>query len=162
MDEGPISTLLASSGVTIPSRARFVGKFYAWTGLASMSLGLLAGQLGASLGFGPILPFMSGSWLGFTLSCITFWKNERRRAEEYLLNYPQLMEHVLRTEYGTFAGMHNGISLAAWLRGPRLPVWSWTLLASQSCAPHVQAIEDERRDRIVEKYKQLEVEYVTD
>eukprot|EP00971_Amphidinium_carterae_P047095 927430-Amphidinium_carterae.1 len=151
MDDNTIANIISAS--PIPSRAKFVGKFYAWTGMTSVCFGLVSGQVGVLLGQGPVVAFMAGSWLGFSLSCVTFWKQERERAEDYLRKYPELMEHTIRTEFGTFAGLADKISFHSWLKGP-YPVLTWSVLAAQSCSSTVQEIQEEKRVQLLEKYKQ--------
>eukprot|EP00971_Amphidinium_carterae_P283117 5620608-Amphidinium_carterae.2 len=63
------------------------------------------------------------------------------------------MEHTLRTDFGAFAGLADKISFHSWLKGP-YPVLTWSVLAAQSCGSTVQEIEEEKRAKLVEKYKQ--------
>ena len=61
-----LSSLISFAGFTIPARAKFVAQFVGSSLLSSLTLGLVAGQTGATFfSFGPLMPFMTGSWIGY-------------------------------------------------------------------------------------------------
>jgi hypothetical protein len=92
--------LLSLVGV-VPARARFVGSAVAWSVLASTTVGLSLGALGAAfLPTGPVLPFLVGSWLGNTLGLYQYYRSSKREALRLARNYPSILAHALWTEWG--------------------------------------------------------------
>ncbi|CAK9091061.1 unnamed protein product [Durusdinium trenchii] len=130
MVEG-FSELVQASGISVPARARFVGRFLGYTTFGALTFGLVCGQLGVLIGLGPLIPFAWGSWFGYTLSSISFLRAEFATAREYVRDYPRLLEYVLRTEF-SWAQLPQEISVDQWAEGS-LPRLSWCVLASQSC-----------------------------
>lgn len=144
---------------TIPSRARFVGRYLGYTTFSSVSIGLVCGQLGAVLQCGPLLPFIGGAWIGYSAACVNFWRLEAGRALEYIRRYPRLMEHAMRIEFSEWSGIHDGVSIGEWVQGGgrlgRLGRLSWAILAAQSAQPSVDEIQEAQRARIVQDCSEL-------
>ena len=94
VEDAGIKLLGASLGI-VPCRARFVGRFVAFSTFVSTTSGLFFGQIGALAGTGPLVPYLVGAWLGYSAAGIIFWKGEVKRALKFVQNYPRLMEHAL-------------------------------------------------------------------
>eukprot|EP00928_Gymnodinium_smaydae_P023449 TRINITY_DN19352_c0_g1_i1.p1 TRINITY_DN19352_c0_g1~~TRINITY_DN19352_c0_g1_i1.p1 ORF type:complete len:172 (+),score=14.21 TRINITY_DN19352_c0_g1_i1:44-517(+) len=152
MVEG-ISELVAASGISVPARAQFVGRYVGFTTFGSISLGLVFGQFGAMCGLGPILPFVSGAWLGYTITAVHFLRGELDLAHRYIKSFPKLVVHVLDTEFRQ-AKVPSDVSLEKWFLKGGIAAKSWCILAAQSCRPHVQEIQEEQLSKIVESYGQ--------
>ena len=100
VEDAGIKLLGASLGI-VPCRARFVGRFVAFSTFVSTTSGLFFGQAGALLGTGPLVPYLVGGWLGYSLAGVIFWRGEVKRALKFVQAYPRLMEHALLTlEFG--------------------------------------------------------------
>ena len=152
--------LLGASLGIVPCRARFVGRFVAFSTFVSTTSGLFFGQAGALLGAGPLVPYLIGAWAGYSLAGVIFWKGEVKRALKFVQNYPRLMEHALLSsgdhgESQTFK-YERDTDLTTWIRADGCSRWlrtarmSWLVLAAQKVAPSVQQIEDARRDKLVQ------------
>ena len=57
VEDAGIKLLGASLGI-VPCRARFVGRFVAFSTFVSTTSGLFFGQAGAFLGAGPLVPYL--------------------------------------------------------------------------------------------------------
>ena len=98
MDDSPLeslSSLVRLSGVNVPARARFVGEALVSSTFSSLTLGLSFGMLGAVGPIGPLVPFMVGSWAGYTFGLINYWRKSSRTAFYYARQYPTLLAHSL-------------------------------------------------------------------
>ena len=60
VEDAGIKLLGASLGI-VPCRARFVGRFVAFSTFVSTTSGLFFGQAGALLGAGPLVPYLVGA-----------------------------------------------------------------------------------------------------
>ena len=60
VEDAGIKLLGASLGI-VPCRARFVGRFVAFSTFVSTTSGLFFGQAGALLGTGPLVPYLVGA-----------------------------------------------------------------------------------------------------
>jgi hypothetical protein len=89
----------------VPSRAKFVARYVACTTFSSVSIGLVCGQLGAMLSNGPLIPFLSGAWLGYSISCISFMRYEMRRAREYIRKTRSCWSTRSRSSLGRTRGL---------------------------------------------------------
>ena len=58
VEDAGIKLLGASLGI-VPCRARFVGRFVAFSTFVSTTSGLFFGQAGALLGAGPLVPYLA-------------------------------------------------------------------------------------------------------
>ena len=64
VEDAGIKLLGASLGI-VPCRARFVGRFVAFSTFVSTTSGLFFGQAGALLGVGPLVPYLVGACVEF-------------------------------------------------------------------------------------------------
>eukprot|EP00435_Cladocopium_sp_Y103_P057045 s1270_g19.t1 len=97
---------------------------------------------------GPLVPFLCGSWLGYTLSSISFWRSECSTARGYVRDYPRLLEYVIRTEF-PWARMPEDIGIEKWMQGDSLIRLSWCILAGQSCQSLIQEHQEEKRRELL-------------
>ena len=148
MVEG-LTELVAASGISVPARAKFVGRFMAYTTFGAVTFGLVCGQLSVMLSIGPLIPFMCGAWSGFTLTSIGFWRHERAIVKDYIGRYPALMERVIRTQF-PYSNMPKHVSAEQWLQKGGISAISWCILAAQSCSYLVQEHEDSKLRSILE------------
>ena len=93
-----LSSLISFAGFSIPARARFVAQFVGSTLFSSVTVGLVAGQTGALLSCGPLIPFIAGSWIGYTWGCVGFWRRARLKAITCARRYPRVLAHGLLIE----------------------------------------------------------------
>ena len=95
-----LSSLIRLSGANVPARARFVGEAMIQASLSSITFGLVCGQVGALFmtTTGPLVPFLVGSWTGYTVGLMTYWYGAKRLAITYAQKYPTLLVHALTTE----------------------------------------------------------------
>lgn len=145
-----VSSLIGLSGVQVPARARFLGSFFAVTTYASLTTGMVLGQVGAMTSAGPLVPFMVGSWLGYTAGCRQVWCGGRRDALHVASKYPKLLSHTLSVEFSMDAPS-EGAMLAKWMTAETGRM-SWAILAAQSCRQQVAELEEQALQRLVEEY----------
>jgi hypothetical protein len=104
MEDTPLdglSSLVRLAGHNVPARARFIGEALMTSTLTSLTLGLSCGMVGASfLSAGPLIPFLFGSWTGYTLGLVNHWRISTMRANKFARQYPSLMAHALMIERG--------------------------------------------------------------
>ena len=148
MVEG-LTELVAASGISVPARAKFIGRFMAYTTFGGVTFGLVCGQLSVMLAVGPLIPFMCGAWLGFTLMSVGFWRHERAIINDYVGRYPQLMEQVIRTQF-PYSNMPKHLSAQQWLQQGSFSAISWCILAAQSCSHLIQEHEDSKLRSILD------------
>lgn len=180
MDDSPfegLSSLVKVSGHNVPARARFIGEAIVASTLGGLTLGLVCGQAGAISGrIGPLVPFMLGTWTGYSVGMYGYWRNCRRVARKYAKRYPKIMAHALYVEHDIIvppsvvqasAETQNGHVDYSALVNPKginpLQVWidegglrriSLSVLAAQSCRPDVEELERQQRQRLVEEYQE--------
>lgn len=95
-----LSSLVRLSGASVPARARFVGEALITSTLSSLTLGLCSGMMGATLfSVGPLIPFLIGSWTGYTFGLVNHWRAAERTTWQYAREYPTIMAHSLQTEF---------------------------------------------------------------
>lgn len=145
-----MASIVALSGAVVPARARFIGRTIAETTFASVTLGMVCGQVGALTPLGPLLPFLAGSWTGYTLGCCAVWHRGRRDAVECARRYPKLLAHTLKHEFAIEAGVNAGV-LERWIceQPGRL---SWAILAAQQCQADVQELQSAERQKVIDEY----------
>lgn len=145
-----MSSIVALSGAAVPARARFIGRTVAETTFASVTLGMVCGQAGALTPLGPLLPFLAGSWAGYTLGCCAVWRRGRRDAVECARRYPKLLAHSLKHEFAIEADVKDG-ALDRWIceHPGRL---SWAILAAQHCQADVQELQNAERQKLLDEY----------
>ncbi|CAE7806279.1 unnamed protein product [Symbiodinium sp. CCMP2592] len=144
-----VSELVAASGISVPARAKFVGRFMAYTTFGAVTFGLVCGQMSVIFSIGPLIPFMWGAWAGFTLTSVGFWRHERAIINDYIGRYPVLMEQVLRMQF-PYANMPKHLSAEQWLRQGSLSAISWCILAAQSCSHLIEEHEDSKLKSILD------------
>ena len=165
------SSLLRLSGVTVPARARFVGAA-TFSGIyTGTTIGLVCGQLGALFTpFGPLLPFLFGSGLGFCLGLYSTWKNAVKTTYLYANHYPHILAHALWTdsrisvppsvlpptspdsEKDVEAATNNNMptAMAEWIQRQGMRDFSFCVLAAQTCEKDVGEVDELVRQRLVE------------
>lgn len=152
MDETISSSVFDLARKSVPARAIFVARFMGSTTLASVTLGLVCGQVGAACTSGPLVPFLVGSWVGYSLACYRFWRLEVSHALHYVDKYPKLVEQALRAEFSPLCPIIKEPFLE-WIRAGSVGRLSWTILATQSCLPHIKELEEAEMQNVVERYK---------
>ena len=138
VEDAGIKLLGASMGI-VPCRARFVGRFVAFSTFVSTTSGLFFGQAGALLGTGPIVPYLVGAWAGYSLAGVIFWRGEVKRALKFVQAYPRLMEHALLSsgdhgESQTFK-YDRDTDLTTWVRADGCSRWLRTARMSAPRRP---------------------------
>eukprot|EP00434_Breviolum_minutum_P032968 symbB.v1.2.029165.t1/scaffold3163.1/size62148/6 len=98
---------------------------------------------------GPLVPFLFGSWFGYTLSCISFWRAECTTARGYVQNFPRLLEYTVRTEF-PWAQMPQDVNIEKWMQSNSFVRLSWCILAGQSCQPLIHEHQEEKRKALLE------------
>lgn len=93
-----LSSLIRLSGVTIPSRARYVGEAVVSATMSSITLGLCCGIFSSMSPFGPLVPYLVGSTVGYGFGLWHHWTAAKQRALWYAQQYPTVMAHSLRVE----------------------------------------------------------------
>ena len=175
-----LTSLIAFAGFTVPARARFVGQFLGQTLFTSLTFGLVAGQTGATfLSCGPLVPFMCGSWVGYTYGCLGFWKQSRSKALEYARRYPKVMAHGLsmlhypgktnRPKNATIESTattptattpttleenenQEGRALEEWILAGGIGRISYAIFATQACEEDILEMQRRKRQQLVDEY----------
>jgi len=138
----------------------------------------VAGQLGAMLTpWGPLLPFLTGSTLGFGVGVWGNWRRVVDRARQYARCYPQILAHALWTEHRVVVPAHmivvaapqqqskedsqhspgaqpqdNYHPMEEWVTSQGIRHLSWCVLAAQSCQGDVEEVDRQERQRIVDGF----------
>lgn len=158
-----LPSLIRMAGTNVPARARFVGEALVSSSLASITLGLVCGQAGAfaMASTGPLVPFLLGSWTGYTVGLLTYWHGCKRLALTYAQRYPTLLAHALSTE--RFVDVPDSVMeanksddkvLEDWILEGGLPRLSMSILAAQACRNDVEELERQERQRLMEEYQE--------
>ncbi|KAL3936911.1 MAG: hypothetical protein SGBAC_007866 [Bacillariaceae sp.] len=178
-----LSSLVQLSGYNVPARARFVGEAMVSSLLASVTVGLSFGMVGALTPAGPLLPFMVGSWTGYSVGLLKHWHTSSQRMVQYARLYPSLLSHALETD--RFIFVPKGVvqasedkveyyesnpgelmskkaspksldkpTLEDWIRDGSLDRWSWAMLAAQTCLPDVEELQRTKRQKIMDEYNE--------
>jgi hypothetical protein len=162
-----LSSLVRLSGANVPARARFVGEAVIQSSLTSITLGLVCGQAGALFmtTTGPLVPFLVGSWTGYTVGLMIYWHGAKRLAITYAQRYPTLLAHALSTERlvevpKTVIQEDNPEKLEQWIVEGGLPRLSMSILAAQSCRNDVEELERQERQRLMEEHQERRRESV--
>lgn len=148
---------VAAVADTVPARARFIGRYIADTTYTSLSVGLVAGQIGVMLPCGPLVPFMVGSWVGYTAGIVKFWHAEKSKVMDCVENYPRLVRYVIATEMPwAKVDVAEGSTLMEWVNSgdtlTRMGRQAWVTLATQTCLPLVDELQSQIKGKIVEEY----------
>jgi len=162
-----LSSLISFAGFSIPARARFVAQFVGSTLFSSLTIGLVAGQAGALLPCGPLVPCMTGSWIGYTWGCVGFWRRSRDKAIACARRYPKVLAHSLLTnldvEVPTDLDMGNRRggdgregqqTLEGWIQSGGVGRLSYAILAAQSCEEDIVEMQRSERQRLIDEYSE--------
>ena len=160
-----LSSLISFTGVSVPARARFVAKCLGSTLFSSLTLGLVAGQSGALLSCGPLIPFLAGSWAGYTWGIVSFWRQAKTKATNCARRYPKILAHSLLTDFDVEIPTNvslestsqesypsDKVSMEAWINDGGVGRLSHAVLAAQSCDEDIIEMQKGERQRIVEAY----------
>jgi hypothetical protein len=150
-----LSSLIRFTGAQVPARARFVAETVLGCSLSALTFGLVCGQVGsATPSVGPLVPYLCGSWFGFTFGLLAQWRFAKRRALHYCRLYPALMTSTLHHEWDVqvpekFEGKDG---LEEWVVAGNVGLLTTTILAAQSCITEVDEIQQKTRQRFVDEY----------
>uniref|UniRef100_A0A7S2UDD7 Uncharacterized protein n=1 Tax=Attheya septentrionalis TaxID=420275 RepID=A0A7S2UDD7_9STRA len=167
-----LSSLIAFSGISVPPRARFVTQCVASSIFSSLTLGLVTGQAGALLSCGPLVPFITGSWLGYTWGCVSFWRQSKKKAINCARRYPKILSHSLLADFDIEVPAHvntgsseeegkkhsntivreNTTSLEQWILDGGVGRLSYAVLAAQSCHQDIIEMQKSERQKIIDAY----------
>mmetsp|Transcript_7762 Transcript_7762/g.12179 ORF Transcript_7762/g.12179 Transcript_7762/m.12179 type:complete len:161 (-) Transcript_7762:32-514(-) len=145
-----LNGLIRLSGVNIPARAKFVSETLFGASLSSITLGLVCGQLGASSSIGPLVPFLFGSWAGYSLGLLNQWRNSKRKALMYADQYPALLRHSLESEWNMVVPQDESC-LRTWILSGGVGRVTWSILAAQACQNAVNEIIQAQRQNIIDE-----------
>ena len=150
-----LSSLVRLTGTNIPQRARFIGESLVSAALSSVTLGVVCGQIGASfLSIGPLVPFMLGSWTGYTIGLFGHWQTVTKQAHYYSKTYPRLMAHCLKCEWDIVVpeiALEDG-NMSEWVREGGMQRLTMAVLAAGSVRPQVDEILANEKQKMVEDY----------
>mmetsp|Transcript_36473 Transcript_36473/g.78757 ORF Transcript_36473/g.78757 Transcript_36473/m.78757 type:complete len:184 (-) Transcript_36473:445-996(-) len=171
-----LSSLISFAGFSIPARARFITQCVGSTLFSSLTLGLVAGQTGATfLSCGPLVPFMAGSWLGYTWGCVGFWRQSKNKAINCARRYPRIMCHSLLTDFDIEVPAHvntggsleeeikedsnaksmpENLSLEQWILDGGVGRLSSAILAAQSCHEDIIELQKNERQKLLDAYSE--------
>lgn len=177
-DLGGLSSLVRLSGVNVPARARFIGEALVSSTLTSMTFGLCSGMLGSTLACGPLVPFLVGSWMGYSAGLIRYWQTTVWKTHIYAQQYPSIMAHALATgstnievprhviqaseerllsltlSEEEYPAKHDAGTLEDWIREGGLGRLTWSVLAAQSCRSDIEELQRKRRERLIEEHQE--------
>ena len=97
-----LGAILKFTGSNVPARARFIGEAFVSASLFSVTIGLCCGAVGATIfpiACGPLIPFLTGSSLGYSIGLYEHFWNVKRNMRFYAQHYPTLLAHALWTEH---------------------------------------------------------------
>lgn len=114
--------------------------------------------------YGPLVPFLIGSYAGFGLGLYQNWKQSINLAKNYARNYPQILAHSLWTELQIVVppsviknnndimeeSSPSSLSMEEWMQSRGLRHLSCCILAAQSCRADVEEVDKQERQRLVE------------
>jgi len=149
------------SGATVPARARFVAETLLSATLSSLTLGLVCGQVGALCSdVGPLVPFLVGSWTGYTFGLVSQWWHSKRTVLHYAEKYPQLLRHSLVEDayvkdvpkITSSDSGNSGQNLKQWILDGGIGRMSWSILAAGNCHGSVEELIEKERQRMVDEH----------
>lgn len=149
-----LSSLIRLSGANIPARARFVGETLLSCTLSSLTFGLACGQLGSALmmgSVGPLVPFLVGSWAGYSMGLMAMWHSSKNLALKYAKKYPSLMQQALLQEWD-LSPDNKEEPLDQWIQGGNLSRMTMSILAAQTCRPSVEEIQSRKWEEMVDSH----------
>ena len=150
-----LSSLVRLTGSNIPARAQFIGQTMLGCTLSSLAFGLVFGQAGASLAMescGPLVPYLVGSWLGYTVGLVGQWKFAKKTCIAYAQKYPTLLSYQLSKEYDVdVPDQYKARNMDWWVQNGGLGRMTMSVLAAQSIQAHVEDIHQRNLQRIVDQ-----------
>lgn len=117
--------------------------------------------------WGPLLPFLTGSTLGFGVGVWGNWRRVVDRTKQYARCYPQILAHALWTEHRVVVPAHLVVvrsqqpeedsepqnhPMAEWVTSQGIQHLTWCVLAAQSCQGDVEEVDKQERQRIVDAF----------
>jgi hypothetical protein len=164
MDDGTspldgFSSLLRLSGTLVPARARFVGEA-TFSGLfTGTTLGLVCGQLGMMCTpWGPLVPFLCGSSIGFGLGLYATWQKAVRTTLIYAGHYPHILAHALWTDSHIVVPSSilppqeqessESSAMVDWVKSQGMREFSLCILAAMTCQKDVNEVDQLSRHKI--------------
>ena len=173
-----LSSLISFTGLSIPHRARFIAQCIGTAIYSSLTVGLLAGQTGAVLPCGPLVPFITGSFVGYGWGCIGFWRSSRKKAINCARRYPKILAHAMLTSFDidvpdnvqlcreqeltgrevaavtSTYGAQKDMTMEQWILRGGIGRLSYAILAAQECDEDVIEMHKSERQRLVEAYSE--------
>lgn len=151
------SSLLRLSGTLVPARARFAGAA-TFSGLyTATTLGLVCGQLGMMCTpFGPLVPFLCGSSLGFGLGLYASWRSAVQKTLIYAGHYPHILAHALWTDSRIVVparvvqNASHSSAMVDWVQSQGMREYALCVLAALTCEKDVLEVDALVRQRLVE------------
>lgn len=156
VDFDGLGSLIRMTGYTVPARARFVAETLVTASLTSVTVGIVFGNIGSMIpSVGPLLPFLFGSWFGYSAGLVSEWRNSQALAKAYAKKYPTLMIHALENQAwdNSFdAVTESEEPLEEWIVKGGIARTTVSILAAQSLKRCVHDIEKRGRDKAAEEY----------
>mmetsp|Transcript_28032 Transcript_28032/g.62397 ORF Transcript_28032/g.62397 Transcript_28032/m.62397 type:complete len:192 (+) Transcript_28032:219-794(+) len=173
-----LSSLISFTGLSIPARARFVAQCIGTAIYSSLTVGLVAGQTGAVLPCGPLVPFVTGSFLGYAWGCVGFWRISRKKAINCARRYPKILAHEMLTHFDIEVPENVDVSrqqqeacgrevavvtnnrfdsqkdmtMEQWIQSGGVGRLSYAILATQGCEEDISDMQKNERQVLVEEY----------
>jgi hypothetical protein len=162
------TSLLRLTGTSVPARALFVGEA-TFSGIyTGTTIGLVCGQLGMlCTPFGPLIPFLCGSSLGFCIGLYSAWTRALERTYIYANHYPHILAHALWTDSriivppnvlppidsanANVVALQSSSMLADWVQRQNIRELSLCVLAAQTCQKDVNEVDQLVRQRLIEE-----------
>ena len=123
--------------------------------LTSVAFGLVCGHVGSALAMesvGPVVPYLVGSWVGYTFGLVGQWTMSKRLALSYANKYPSLLAYCLHQEWDLVVPAKSEPHMAEWIQQGGMGRMTMSILAAQSCRNDVEEIKQRNRQRVVNKY----------
>ena len=112
----------------------------------------MCGHIGSCLSsVGPLLPFLFGSWTGYSFGLVHQWRGSKRKALSYAERYPSIMRHTLIHEYQI--DVPEDVCFKNWILNGGVGRLTWGILAAQSCQCCIDDIIMAQRQRLVEEHE---------
>lgn len=97
-----IASLVRLAGFNLPERARFAGGAIITSSMTALTVGFVCGQIGGVFflnSLGPLVPFLCGSWAGFSFGLMHYWSSAKTLAINCAKRYPAVLAHALQLEW---------------------------------------------------------------
>lgn len=121
---------------------------------------------------GPLIPFLLGSWTGYSLGLLTYWKPAQKTMLTCAQRYPRnsgtqfalgrldkrssVSPKCQRDSSDRHGDSKNRLverktnALEDWIQQGGLGRWTWSVLAAQACRADIEELEWKQRERFVE------------